>query len=156
MRLQRRVRPHRAVADFDREADHLVAQRCQHDRRQPAHLLGRGAHRADVLAHVAERLAGLHAEPLDDRPVGDADAEAEAAAGDLVQVRRRGGECDRVLQVDRLDGGAELDGGGDVRDREAQAHRVAEAGAVDAREPTPLDLLRQLQRLGPPPRSSSK
>ena len=146
----RRIRPDRPVADVDGQLHHLVAQGGEHDRRQAAHRLGGGPHRADVLTHVAQRLAGLHAEATDDRAVGDADTEPEPPLGHLVQIARRGGERDRVLEVDRLDRRAELDGARGVCDRQAQPHRVAEARAVDPGEPPSVDLRRQLDRLGPP------
>ena len=93
-----------------------------------------GPHRRDVLAHVAERLAGLDAEPFDDGAVRDPDPESEPSVSDLVEIARGGGECHRMLQVDRLDRRAELDRRRRVRDRQAQPERVAEARTVDAGE----------------------
>jgi hypothetical protein len=134
------VGPHRPIADLDREADHFVAQRRKHDVRQSAQALRGIEHRGDVVAHVAERLAGLDLQLLDHRAVGDTDTEPEPTACNLVQIARRRCERDRVLQIDRLDRRTELDRVRGVRDRQAQPHRIAEAGAVDSGETTLFDL----------------
>ena len=63
----------------------------------------------DEAARVAERLAGRHAHAHMDWPVRHADAEAEAAAGNLVHERGALREVADGAGIDRRDGGAELD-----------------------------------------------
>jgi hypothetical protein len=110
----------------------------------------------DVLAHVRQRPPGLDTETLDHRTVRDADAEAESAAGDLVQVTGRGGERRRVLQIDRLDRRADLQGGGRLGDRQAQPHRIAEARAVDAGKAVRFDVAGEFDRPEAAPRGGSQ
>src|SRR5262249_47574827 len=79
------------------------------------------------------------------RCVGDAEAEAEARPGDLVQVGRSLPHIEGGAGVDVRDRGSEVQGLRGVGEREAKAHGVAEARAVDAGEAATLDLAGQLQ-----------
>ena len=82
----------------------------------------------------------------------DADAKAEAAARDLVQI---GGAMRKILGgagVDRRDRGAERDMLRGERQRRALRHIAEPARDVDAGETAALDLARYVEGLTPPPR----
>src|SRR5205814_3492661 len=133
-----------------RERDHPASQRGQRDRRQRADLRRVALHLGHELAHVVQRLAGLDAETVVGRPVAHTDAEAEAAARQLVDDRRRLGPLERVARVDVGDAGAERDLAGDESQRLAERHAVARARAVDAGEAFRLEALREIERRPPP------
>ncbi len=127
------VREDAALGDLGGELDHLEAHGGEDDGREFAGaLLGGLADALDELADVGEGLAGLDAEALLDRAVGDADAEVESAAAELVDERGLVREVGRLAEVDGLDGGAEGDAVGGEGDGDREAHGVAEAGEVDA------------------------
>src|SRR5438309_741951 len=107
-------------------------------------------HVGQQLAHVVQRLARLDAETVVSRPVADADAEAEAAARQLVDDRRRLRPLERVTRVDVGDAGVERDLAGDEGQRLAEREPVAGARTVDAGEAFRLEALREIERRPPP------
>ena len=141
----RAVGKHHAVGDLAGQRDHALAQGRQNDRRQRANALV-GAEFLDETADVGQRLARRHAHAHVRRRMAHADAEPEAAAGDLVQEGRALCEVADRARVDRRNRGAEDDALRHVRQRLAQRHVAEEAGRKDARKPAPLDLARDLER----------
>jgi len=85
------------------------------------------------------------------RAVRDADAKAEAAAGDLVDIGRTGRKFLRRLSVDRRDCRAEPDPLGGQRQTRALRHVAVAARHIDAGETAPLDLASKVQGLAPAP-----
>src|SRR5882762_10352798 len=144
------VGPHRALGDLARERDHPAPQRGQRERRQRADLRRIALHLGRELAHVVQRPAGLDAETAMSRPVAHADTEAEAAARQLVDDRRRLRPLERVTRVDVGDAGAERDLMRDEGQRLAERHAVAGARTVDAGEAFRLEALREIERRPPP------
>ncbi len=144
------VGPHRPLGDLARERDHPASQRGQRDRRQRADLRRIALHLGHELADVVQRIARLEAETLVSRPVADADAEAEAAARQLVDDRRRLRPLERVTRVDVRDAGTERDLMGDEGQRLAEGEPVAGARTVDAGEAFRLEALREIERRPPP------
>ncbi len=81
----------------------------------------------------------------------DADAEAEAAAGDLVDI---GGAVREILDragIDRRDRGGERDALGCQRQRRALRHVAEDARHVEPGKAAPLGLARDVERDAPPP-----
>ncbi len=139
----RGVGEHHALGNLSSQRHHLLPQRGDDDRRK----LADPFHRAQLLdegARVAERLADRHAHALMARRVRHADAEAEAAAGDLVHERGTLREVQHRARVDRRDGGAERDALGVPGHRLALRHVAEHAGRVDAGEAASLDVAREV------------
>ena len=85
------------------------------------------------------------------RAVRDADAEAEAPAGDLVDIGGTGREFLGRLGIDRRDRGAEADPLSGQRQPCALGHVAVAARHVDTRETAPLNLAGEIEGLATPP-----
>ncbi len=151
----RDVREDESVRDLAGQRHHLAAQRGQHQGRQLSHARG-AAEALGEVARVGEGPAGDEPETSVHRLVAHADAEVEAPARELVDQRRMRGVVAGVTRVEVGDRGAEGDALGHQRERFAQAHRVAEARAVDALEAAILDLGGELERGAPAARDGCK
>ena len=110
----------------------------------------------DEGADVGERFAWRHAHAHVRRGVADADAESEAAAGDLVHEGRALREIAYGARIDRCDRGGERDAIGDVAQRLAQRHVGEHAGRVDGGEAAPLDFACRLERGTAPSRNGNQ
>src|SRR6266404_5781147 len=84
------------------------------------------------------------------RAMGNADAKAEAPAGNLVDIGRARREFFGSLQINGRDRGPELDALGGERQARALRHVAVAARHVDAGKAAPLDLAGDLQGLAPP------